>query len=249
MEPSINEVVRREFTRAAPTFADRTAGRFDHMDVEAFVGEHAKGTILEVGVGTGNFLSLFAGRADVLVGVDLTAAMLHAAQTRHPAIRLVQGDGACLPLRRRSCDLVTTAQTLHHIRSPAPVLKEMRRAVRPEGRLLVVDQVATEKLEEAEAMNALDVLRDPSHAMCRPPSALKILVRSVGFEIEKEKVAESTETFSAWMNSVEFPAERIDVVRDFVATRGAETGMEWRHEEGEWLYTRRRVMLLARRAG
>ena len=219
------------------------------MDVLGFVGDHARGLVAEIGVGTGNFLSLFAGRADRLIGVDLTAPMLDQARSRHPKMNLIQGDGAHLPLAARSIDLVTSAQTFHHIRSPLPVLHEMRRVMRDGGRVLAVDQVATEKLEEAEAMNALDVLRDPSHAACRPPSALRILIRSAGLEIEKETVIESTETFSKWMSPTEFPPERVEAARDFILVHGADTGMEWREEQGELVYTRRRAMFLAPRAG
>ncbi|MGH2756313.1 MAG: class I SAM-dependent methyltransferase [Actinomycetota bacterium] len=243
-----HEVIRQEFERAAPTFSARTAGRFDHMDVVGFAELAGHETVAEIGVGTGSFLALFEGHAARLIGVDLTAGMLDEAHQAHPHMELVAGDGAALPLRSASIDLVTSAQALHHIRTPVPVLKEMRRVTMQDGRVLVVDQVATEHAEEALAMNELDVLRDPSHAMCRPPSAFRIMVRAAGLEIEDERIVESEERLSRWMTPDEFPEDRVDAVRRFVAQRGSETGMEWRPDGDDWVYVRRRIMLRARRA-
>ena len=240
-------VLNEEFERASKTFAARTAGRFDHMDVTTFASVPDGATIMEVGSGTGNFLALFADRAARLIGVDLTDGMLIEARRRFPEMELVLADGAALPFRSRSIDYVTSAQALHHIRDPLPVVKEMRRVVSEDGHVLILDQVATEKAEEALMMNELDRLRDPSHAGCRPPSAFRIMLRAAGLEIEAEEIHESTERFSSWMSPAEFPEERVSAVESFVAEHGHETGMNFEKDSGDWVYTRRRIMLLARR--
>lgn len=240
-------MVNSEFERAAKTFAERTAGRFDHMDVPSFARVPEGATVMEVGSGTGNFLAMFEDVAGRLIGVDVTHGMLTEARARYPGMDLVLADGAVLPFRSRSIDFVTSAQALHHIRDPLPVLKEMRRVVSDEGRVLIVDQVATEKAEEALMMNELDRLRDPSHAGCRPPSAFRIMLRAAGLEIEAEEIHGSTERFSAWMSPEEFPEERIAAVQAFVEEHGHETGMSFEKDSGDWLYTRRRIMLLAHR--
>lgn len=242
------DLIQQEFGRAARSFARRTIGRFDHMPVVQFSRVARDETVVEVGVGTGNFLGLFARHAARLVGIDLTSEMLTEARTGHPEVALVAGDGRSIPLRSSSIDLMTSAQMLHHVSEPLPILIEMRRVTRLEGRVLIVDQVATENLGEAMAMNELDLLRDPSHAMCRPPSAFRILVLAAGLEIEDERVVESHERLSSWMTPEEFAEERIEAVRAFIATRGGETGMEWTRDGDDWTYTRRRLMLLARRA-
>lgn len=240
--------IQAEFERAARTFAERTHGRFDNMDVAGFSGVAPGVTVLEVGAGTGNFLDLFDDGTRRLIAVDLTAAMLLQARAQFPEIELVVADGAALPFPARSVDLVASAQALHHIREPLPVLEEMRRIVTTEGAVLIVDQVATERMEEAVMMNRLDHLRDPSHAGCRPPSALRIMVRAAGLEIEAEEIHESQERFSTWMHHDEFPEERIAAVERFVAEHGHETGMRFERDADDWLYTRRRIMILARRS-
>ena len=201
-----------------------------------------------MGAGTGNFLALFDDGTRRLIAVDVTPGMLLRARGAFPDMELIVADGAALPLPTRSIDLVASAQALHHIREPLPVVKEMRRIVTAEGAVLIVDQVATERMEEAVMMNRLDHLRDPSHAGCRPPSALRIMVRAAGLEIEAEEIHGSVERFSTWMSPVEFPEERIAEVERFVAEHGAETGMQFEKDSDDWVYTRQRMMILARRA-
>lgn len=203
--------------------------------------------VVEVAGGTGNFISKFAEITDDLTIVDLTEGMLRVARENHPDIQLVAGDGARLPLRSGSVDLAMTAQALHHIHEPVPVIKEMRRVIRSDGCVLVVDQVATEKLEEVEALTELEIVRDPSHAVSRPPSALRMVVQAAGLEIVDEKIHVGEQTLSSWMWPGEFPQERIDAVREWIERWGHKTGKGFRREGEDWSFTRRRMMILARR--
>jgi SAM-dependent methyltransferase len=157
----------------------------------------------------------------------------------------VLGDGARLPMQSHSVDLVASAQALHHVHEPVPFIKEMRRVLAPGGHVLIVDQMTRENVEETLAFNELDVIRDPSHAMSRPPSAFRIMVQAAGLRIEDEHVWEGTNTLGNWMWPGEFPEERIEAVRAFIEERGQDTGMEWRREGDDWVFTRRRIMLLA----
>ena len=240
-------VVREEFTRSAATFAERTKGRFDHMDVVSFSRIKRGTTVMEVGAGTGNFLDLFRHRADRLIAVDVTEEMLRTAQSQFPMMDLVMGDGARLPFRSRSVDLTTCAQMLHHVYEPVPLLKEMRRVTADDGAVLVVDQAAPESYEQTAFMNQLEAIRDPSHAASRSPSALRVLLMSAGLEVVEEKVSTSTQTMSKWMAPGEFPEERFALVNDFIERFGPETGMGFRQEDGEWAFDRQRVMFLCRR--
>ena len=242
------EVLRSEFERTSQTFGQRTKGRFDDLGVVEYsrVGDQAR--VLEVGVGTGNFLSLFDGQSRELVGVDLTPAMILKAHASFPNFGLVLADGARLPLGSQSVDLATTAQTLHHIWEPLPVLKEMRRVTSESGNILVIDQVAPERFEQAIAMNELEMIRDPSHASSRPPSALRTLMRVAGLRIVEERIVDLKQRFSNWMPSIEFPEDRIEKVREFIDQHGDATGMNFERDGNDYRYDRKRMMILAERA-
>ena len=243
----VRSLVQDEFERAAEGFAERTKGRFDRMGVPEFSRVQPHETVVEIGAGTGNFLSLFEGRAARLIALDLTHGMLAQAHTRHPSQELVVADGLRMPLRNRSIDLVASAQALHHIFEPVPFLKEMRRVCAPAGRVLIVDQLATESYEQVAFMNQMEVLRDPSHAVSRPRSAFRAIVMAAGLEIVDEKLFEDQSRFSKWMWPGEFPDDRIERVRQFVAKFGCETGMDFEPDGDDWIFTRRRIMLLAQR--
>lgn len=239
------KVLQTEFERAAKTFGERTRGRFDHMGVLGFSRSRSGDSVIEVGGGTGNFLALFESLRGVLVAIDVTHAMLVEARRSHPGIQPLAAEGERLPLRDRSVDLVACAQMLHHVWEPAKVLGEMCRATR--DRVLVVDQVSTEDPSEARVMTELETIRDPSHAISRPPSELRRLIESAGLNLIDERVADSRERFSSWMWPGEFPEDRIEAVRRFIETRGDATGLEFEKDGDDYVYVRRRMMLLAGR--
>jgi SAM-dependent methyltransferase len=237
--------LRSEFERVAGYFAERTKGRFDALGVVEFARITPGETVAEVGAGTGNFLSLFEEKAGRLVAIDLVPGMLQVARKELPGVDALVADGARLPLRSRSIDVVASAQAFHHVAQPVPVLREMRRVAAPGGRVLVVDQAATEHFEEAVAMTELEVLRDPSHAVSRPPSAFRIMFRAAGLDIVDERIAEDEQRLSNWMWPGEFPEERIEAVRSFIEEHGAETGMGFGRDGDDWVFVRRRAMFLA----
>lgn len=237
--------ITEEFTRAAAGFAERTKGRFDDMDVVAFSRVRPDEMVLEVGAGTGNFLALFEGASARRVAFDLTSAMLAEARRNYPGLQPVQGDAPNLPFVSGSVGLVASAQMLHHVWKPVPLLMEMRRVAGTSGRVLIVDQHATESYEEQAFMNQLEAIRDPSHAMSRAPSAFKVMIQAAGMEIVEARLWTGENTLGGWMWPGEFPPERIAAVRDFIERYGEETGMEWRRDGDDWKFTRRRIMLLA----
>ena len=245
----MNERVTSEFERAAEGFAERTKGRFNELGAVEFSQVETTDTVAEVGAGTGHFLSLFEGAAARLIALDLTLGMLARARIDHPQLELIVCDGNRLPLADDSIDLVCSAQMLHHVARPVPILKEMARVAGPDGKVFIVDQVSTERYEEIVARHELEMVRDPSHAATRPPSAYRIMLTAAGLEIQDEKIVEGEQRLSKWMWPGEFPDERIATVRRFIEEHGQETGMEFRREGDDWAFTRRRIRLLARPRG
>lgn len=240
---SNRDEIRKEFSRVAGSFESRTRGRFDHMKVTEFSGVKSGSTVVEVGAGTGHFLSQFADDAERLIGVDLTPEML---MRRPEGMLAVVADGAALPFRSDAIDLVACAQMLHHVWEPVEILREMGRVARPDGRVLVVDQIATEDPKEAASLTELEVIRDPTHAVSRPPSELRALLEAAGLTLVDERETATSDRFSKWTPAAEFPKERIDAALKFLSKRGSETGLEFQLDGDDYTFTRRRIMLLAR---
>ncbi|MFP3986431.1 methyltransferase domain-containing protein [Streptomyces sp. E11-3] len=96
--------------------------------------------VLDAGCGTGRALPALrraVGPSGVVIGADLTPAMLAAAVRagRDTDGHLLLADVARLPLRDRSLDAVFGAGLVSHLPEPAENLRELARVVRPGGRL------------------------------------------------------------------------------------------------------------------
>ncbi|MBD0421316.1 methyltransferase domain-containing protein [Streptomyces sp. TRM S81-3] len=94
--------------------------------------------VLDAGCGTGRALPPLraaVGPSGVVVGADLTPAMLQAAVRagRDRDGRLLLADVTALPLRSRSLDAVFAAGLVAHLPDPAGNLRELARVVRPGG--------------------------------------------------------------------------------------------------------------------
>ncbi|WP_329535264.1 methyltransferase domain-containing protein [Streptomyces sp. NBC_01450] len=96
--------------------------------------------VLDAGCGTGRALPPLraaVGPSGVVVGADLTPAMLAAAVRagRHRDGQLLLADVSALPLRTESLDAVFGAGLIAHLPNPAENLRELARVVRTGGTL------------------------------------------------------------------------------------------------------------------
>ncbi len=102
--------------------------------------------LLDIGSGTGSWLAMVAGSgmaAGRLVGLDYSSSMCAVAEAKagdiDPPPRFVNGDSEHLPFQDQSFDVVTCSHSLHHYPHQAAAVREMKRVLRPGGRLLIID--------------------------------------------------------------------------------------------------------------
>jgi len=99
-------------------------------------GEH----VLDVACGTGIVARLAAeqvGEAGTVVGVDINPGMLTTARRISPAINWREGNAAALPLADATFDVAVCQQGLQFFPDRPAALREMRRALKPGGRLVI----------------------------------------------------------------------------------------------------------------
>ncbi len=106
-------------------------------------------TVADIGTGTGYLLGPLATHFKHVIGVDPVDEMLQVASERVSTaslknVELRKGDLANLPLEDNSLDLAIALLVLHHVPSPQTALAEIRRAVKPGGHLLIVEQAPHE---------------------------------------------------------------------------------------------------------
>ena len=102
------------------------------------------GVMLEVGAGTGGLLAALRGKADRLLVVDHSRAMLAKARARAVAEQLSEvefrlGDMHHLPLTDGETHWAVLNMVLHHAANPPAVLAELARTLGPGGGLLIAD--------------------------------------------------------------------------------------------------------------
>ena len=103
--------------------------------------------VLDVGVGPGFLAAEMAaevGPDGRVCGIDTSGAMLDVAARRDPGrdaatLELELGSAEQIPQADESFDAVVTTQVLEYVPDVAGALAEMRRVLRPGGRLLVLD--------------------------------------------------------------------------------------------------------------
>jgi demethylmenaquinone methyltransferase/2-methoxy-6-polyprenyl-1,4-benzoquinol methylase len=97
--------------------------------------------ILDIGTGTGDLARELAGRdAASIVGSDVSPVMLRQAAKRHAGQFVwCAADAQRLPFRGAAFDVVTNAFVLRNLPELSLALGEMRRVLRPGGRLICLD--------------------------------------------------------------------------------------------------------------
>jgi demethylmenaquinone methyltransferase/2-methoxy-6-polyprenyl-1,4-benzoquinol methylase/ArsR family transcriptional regulator len=159
-------------------------------------------SVLDLGTGTGRMLELLAPLATRAVGIDQSPQMLALARARieRSGLRntqLRQGDLYALPVERNAYDLVILHQVLHYLDDPSRAVREATRALRPGGRLVIIDFAphGEETLREAHAHRRLGFAHEEITGMMKE-AGLEVLV-------ERDLVPERREghklTVSLWL--------------------------------------------------
>jgi len=208
-----NVITSRAFTRQAATFAASPVVSGDAMlrPIVDATGEAGAGDVLDLACGPGIVTVALAPKARSVTAFDLTPEMLARAQARCAAAGLAnvttrQGDAEHLPFADGAFDCVVTRFSIHHFTDPAAVLAEVRRVLKPGGRLLVADIVSADDAADAALHNAIEVLRDPSHVRMLPAVELVTLVEGAGLAIVVHSSGEQPRTFTEWAKIVDDPA-------------------------------------------
>jgi SAM-dependent methyltransferase len=102
------------------------------------------GTVLDLGCGNGALLARFAGRMARGVGLDASPAMVERARSRQahlPHLEFAVMREPVIPLADRSVDVVVSLLSWRYL-DWDPLMAEIRRVLKPGGRLLIVDMAA-----------------------------------------------------------------------------------------------------------
>ena len=151
------------------------------------IGSAASGRVLDVGIGSGLNLAFYGAQAESILGVDPSPELLRLAEERANKaaipIELVRGAGEALPIDNHSIDTAVVTFTLCTVSDPAISLSEIRRVLKPGGRLLFAEHGRAPETAVAWWQDRLTPLWTRIAGGCHLNRKPDDLIRAAGFQI------------------------------------------------------------------
>jgi ubiquinone/menaquinone biosynthesis C-methylase UbiE len=187
-----NSKLRQVWDKDAAGY-DKKIGWFERRvfgsDNRAWACSRLRGQVLEVAVGTGLNLPLFPSDTHI-TGIELSPAMLEVAKKRAAELErdvdLQLGDAHKLPFADESFDSVLCTFSLCNIPDVDLAVSEMKRVLKPGGRLILVDHIRSSVKPVYWFQKALELLSlryEGDHQTRRPLDQ----VRAHDFDIEERE--------------------------------------------------------------
>ncbi|HEY7768894.1 metalloregulator ArsR/SmtB family transcription factor [Longimicrobium sp.] len=160
----LRSVLAQRSTRSREFFSS-AAGEWDRLRADLF-GRRADllgllglvdeaWTVGDLGCGTGQMAASLAPFVARVIAVDGSPAMLEAARARLAGtanVEVREGELESLPIEPGTLDAAVAFLVLHYVAEPADALAQAARALKPGGRLLVVDMMPHDREEYRQAM-------------------------------------------------------------------------------------------------
>ncbi len=114
--------------------------------------------VMDFGCGPGFYTMALAKKARMVLAVDLSPQMLKKAQMKAEKsgvtnIRFIRSDGKSLQVEDGSVDIIFLVTVFHEVGDKGVVLREFSRALKPYGKLIIVEVVKKGLLPGAPIQN------------------------------------------------------------------------------------------------
>ena len=170
-----------------PRLIDVAMRSRDAMAERGKLVPRATGAVLEVGVGSGLNLALYAPTVERVYGLDPSPELQRMARCRAeragvPA-RFLIASAEAVPLPDRSVDTVVSTWTLCSIPDPARALAEIRRVLRPGGRFIFIEHGRSPDAPVLAWQERLNPIWQRVAGGCHLNRSIDLLVVASGFRI------------------------------------------------------------------
>jgi ubiquinone/menaquinone biosynthesis C-methylase UbiE len=151
------------------------------------VVDAANGRVLEVGVGSGLNFPFYGKQVEIVFGIDPSPHLLAIARRRAATAgvraELLQGSAIAIPLADNTIDTVVMTWTLCSIPDPLAALREMRRVLKPHGKLLFVEHGLSPESGIERWQHRLTPIWCHVGGGCHLDRKMDDLIRSAGFDL------------------------------------------------------------------
>jgi ubiquinone/menaquinone biosynthesis C-methylase UbiE len=174
--------------------------------------------VLDLGCGAGHVSFAVAPHAESVVAYDIAEQMLAtvagAAEQRGLGnIRTQQGPAEQLPFADASFDWALSRMSAHHWHDVPSALREVRRVLKPGGRVLFVDIAGADHPLLDTHIQAIELLRDASHIRDYRADEWVALFERAGFAAKVTSRWRLPLEFDAWVKRMRTPPERVVAIK------------------------------------
>jgi SAM-dependent methyltransferase len=222
-------VVAEQFgsrANAYVTSAVHAAGEdLDHL--AAAVGTRPAARVLDLGCGGGHVAFRLAADVGQVIAYDLSAEMLQAvaAEAGKRCLRNIateRGMAERLPFADESFDVVASRYSAHHWRDLRACLKEARRVLKRSGIAVFMDVVAPSAALADTYLQAVELLRDPSHVRDYSVEEWLRAAGEAGFSPGVVTRRRLLLEFSPWVRRIGTPDDLVAAIRSLQARMAGE---------------------------
>ncbi len=167
--PRSDAQTRALFDRWAATYDDVQSGdgplagyAASLREAAAMLPVGAGAHVLDIGIGTGAFAALIAGRGALISGIDVSEGMLAACRAARPEFALALGSFTPIPYPDERFDAVISSFAFHEVASSSRpnACAEIARVLRRGGIVCLLDIVFASTAATADARRAFGVSWD-----------------------------------------------------------------------------------------
>jgi SAM-dependent methyltransferase len=186
--------------------------------IEARLEGRGEAAFLDVGCGGGHVAYRAAGRVRSVIACDPSTEMLRVVEATAGErgignLRTVRGPAERLPFEEGEFDVAATRFSAHHWADLDGGLREVARVLKPDGLFLVADAAAPAKPWLDTHLQAVEVLRDPSHVRDYSAAEWLAALGRAGFAVGEMRAGRVRIEFASWVERMGTPEVAVAAIR------------------------------------
>jgi len=121
------------------------------------LSENDYSIVLDIGVGTGNLAGRFLERNLSVIGIDPSKEMRKICIEKYPELQVNEGNFLNIPIISGSVDIIVSSYAFHHLtqEQKETSIVEMRKVLKPKGRIVIADLMFKNTNKEGEIKESL----------------------------------------------------------------------------------------------
>ncbi|HWU01744.1 MAG TPA: class I SAM-dependent methyltransferase [Novosphingobium sp.] len=238
MTPQHDHLVQNQFGPRAQAYIASAAHAqgADLQRIAAIAAQHAPARALDLGCGGGHVGFAMAPHSAQVIASDLSpdmtaAVKAEAARRGIGNIETCCASAAALPFADATFDMLACRFSAHHWQDVPAGLAEARRVLRPGGRAVFADVIAPAMAAADTHLQAVELLRDPSHVRNYSEAQWSAMLAKAGFAITALTKGRLRMDFAEWTARMRTSSDRAAAVRTLQGLASSEVAAHFAIEQ------------------